>query len=96
MTHPDVDRFDRLYRLADKLIGEASKEELAEAARILALNLTPYQARHGELHAVECLSLAAQDHLTPELANTLADGMAVLVDGLGSLAREETRDDAVH
>ena len=39
MPHPDLDRFEQLYRLADRLIAEVSKDELAEAARILALNL---------------------------------------------------------
>ena len=68
MARPELDRFTRLYRLADKLIADASKEHVAEAARILALDLAQYQAKYGELPASEYVSLAAVDSLTPELA----------------------------
>ena len=49
MAHPELNRFTQLYRLADKLIADASKEDGAEAARILALDLAQYQAKYGEL-----------------------------------------------
>ncbi len=29
MAHPDLDRFIQLYRMADKLIHDASKEDVA-------------------------------------------------------------------
>ena len=48
MAHSEVDRFEQIYRSADKLIAEADKEDLAEAARIPALDLAQYQARYGE------------------------------------------------
>jgi hypothetical protein len=35
----DRSEFKRYYLLADRLIGESSKEELAECARVLALNV---------------------------------------------------------
>lgn len=41
------------------MIAEASKGELAEAVRILALNLAQYQAKFGELPAEEYLSLSS-------------------------------------
>jgi len=96
MAYPDLDRFDQLYRLADKLLAQADREALAEAARILALNLAQYQAKYGELPAEEYVSLTAVDHLTPELARTLADGMENLIGVLGSLNGHETGDDSVH
>ena len=39
----------RWYRLADELIAASSHAELAEAARILALNCAHYASRYGEL-----------------------------------------------
>ncbi len=43
---PDnLDRFAQDYDLADKLIADISKEDLAEVARILAMNLAQYQKR---------------------------------------------------
>jgi hypothetical protein len=36
--------FQQYYKLADVLIEQASKEQLAECARLLALNLAHYQS----------------------------------------------------
>jgi len=96
MPHPDLDRFEQLYRLADKLLARADREALAEAARILALDLAQYQGKYGELPADEYVSLAAVDNLTPELAKTLADGMENLVGVLANLTGHETGNDSVH
>ena len=96
MPHPDLDRFEHLYRLADGLIAESSKNDLAEAARILALNLVQYQDKFGELPAQEYLSLSSAETLTPESAKTLADGMENLIGGLASLTRHDSDADSVH
>ena len=89
MAHPELDRFEALCRLADKLIAEADKEDVAEGARVLTLNLAQYQAKDGEILADEYVSLGAVDSLTPELAKTLADGMENLVGVLGGLTSHE-------
>ena len=42
----DLSTFEQYYKLADKLIEHATKELLAECARLLALNLAhPHAAR---------------------------------------------------
>ena len=53
MPHPDVHRFEHLYRLTGRFIADSSKQALADAARILALNLAQYQAKCGERAAEE-------------------------------------------
>jgi hypothetical protein len=53
----DLSTFEQYYKLADMLIEKATKEQLAECARILALNLAHYKARHGELPLDETLAL---------------------------------------
>jgi hypothetical protein len=50
--------FDTLkvyMRLADELVANASKEQLGECARILALNVAHYASRYGELPIEERL-----------------------------------------
>ncbi len=59
MAHPDLDRFEQLYRLAGKLI--------AEAACILALDFAQHRAKYGELPADEHVSLAVVESPTPKL-----------------------------
>lgn len=43
----DFERFRKYYQLADQLIDGSTKEQLAECARVLALNLAYYQIRFG-------------------------------------------------
>ena len=53
----DLSTFEQYYKLADMLIEKATKEQLAECSRLLALNLAHYKARHGELPLDETLAL---------------------------------------
>jgi hypothetical protein len=45
----DLDDFRTFYELADRLIADASKDDVAEAARLLALNVAHYQLKYGAL-----------------------------------------------
>ena len=45
----DLEIFERYYELSSSLIEQASKDELAERARLLALNCAHHQILHGEI-----------------------------------------------
>lgn len=81
----DLSVFQQYYRLADALIENASREQLAECARLLALNLAHYQGKFGEM-PLEA-TLAALDATEPneEQAVMLRDGMEILVGVLGGV-----------
>jgi hypothetical protein len=81
----DLSDFQQYYRLADILIEQASKEQLAECARLLALNLAHYQGKFGEMPLDA--TLAALDATEPndERAVMLRDGMEILVGVLGGV-----------
>lgn len=81
----DLSDFQQYYRLADALIENASREQLAECARLLALNLAHYQGKFGEM-PLEA-TLAAFDATEPneEQAVMLRDGMEILVGVLGGV-----------
>lgn len=81
----DLSDFQQYYRLADSLIENASREQLAECARLLALNLAHYQGKFGEI-PLEA-TLAALDATEPndEQAVMLRDGMEILVGVLGGV-----------
>lgn len=49
MGMPDLAALLQLDGLARRLVSQASRDELAEAARLLALNLACYQHRYGPL-----------------------------------------------
>lgn len=81
----DLSRFAEHYKLADMLIDQASKEQLAECARLLALNLAHYQGLYGEVPLSDTLALVDATEPNEEQALLLTDGMEVLIGVLGSV-----------
>ncbi len=81
----DLKTFATYYMLADQLIEKVTKEDLAETARLLALNIAHYQSRHGELPLDETLSALGQAHPNDEQVAILNGGMEILVGVLGNV-----------
>ena len=75
----EFERFAAYLTIADKMIEQASKEDVAETARILALHLAHYQAKHGEIPLRNSFDLLLRETLTDEQAGELADGFGVLI-----------------
>lgn len=81
----DLSGFQQYYRLADALIANASKEQLAECARLLALNLAHLQGLYGEVPLEKTLAIIDASELNDEQQILLRDGMEVLVGVLGGV-----------
>lgn len=81
----DLSNFQQYYKLADLLIEQASKEQLAECARLIALNLAHYQSKYGELPLEETLAALGATEPNEEQALLLRNGMEVLVGVLGNV-----------
>ena len=81
----DLSRFTEFYKLADALIEKSSKEELAECARLLALNLAHFQGLYGEVPLSDTLAMVNAPEPNEERAALLADGMEILVGVLGNV-----------
>jgi hypothetical protein len=79
----DLSSLQPYYKLADWLIEEASKEELAECAKVLALNLAHYQEKYGEIPQEDTLAILEVTEPNEEQAALLRDGMEILVGVLG-------------
>jgi hypothetical protein len=81
----DLSEFQQYYTLADRLIEDASKEQLAECARLLALNLAHYQGKYGEMPLEDTLAVLGATEPNEEQSVLLRDGMEVLVGVLGGV-----------
>lgn len=81
----DLSIFEQYYKLADMLIEKVTKEQLAECARLLALNLAHYRARYGELPLDETLALVDMSEPNEAQAQLPTDGMEILVGVLGNV-----------
>ncbi|MEA3642259.1 MAG: hypothetical protein VBE63_20295 [Lamprobacter sp.] len=66
-------------QVADELIARTSKEQLADVARILAINLGYYSERYGEVPQEELMELVRTETLNDEHAGLTAAGMKNLI-----------------
>jgi hypothetical protein len=81
----DLSTFQQYYRLADALIENASREQLAECARLLALNLAHYQELYGEVPLEDTLTVLSASEPNDGQSRLLALGMENLVGVLGNV-----------
>ncbi len=67
--------FKDYYKYLDEMIAESTKENLAECARLLALNVAHYKSKYGELPLEEHQAMLEADDIDEDLAKLLASGM---------------------
>jgi len=77
------DNLRAYFDLADQLIAGASKEDLAEAARLLALNVAHYRLMFGALPLENFFDMLRAQTINAETAELLSAGKQQLVGGLG-------------
>jgi hypothetical protein len=94
----DSDNFASCACLADELIGRTTKEQLADVARLLALNIAWYHERYGDVPEEELLTMVRTEMLTDETQRLLLHGMQDLVSALGEVmgVRESGDEQARH
>ena len=80
-----ISMFAQYNRLADQLIEKSSKEDIAEVARLLALNVAHYQAKYGELPLDETLAMINMDKPNEAQLQLMGEGMEILVGVLGNV-----------
>ena len=81
----DLLNFQQYYNLADQLIEKSSKEEIAECAKLLALNVAHYQSKFGELPMEEKLAMLGMNYPNEEQLRLVTSGMEILVGVLGNV-----------
>lgn len=81
----DVSLFEQYNKLAIQLIDQASKDQLAECAQLLAMNLAHYQGKFGEIPLEETLATLETGEPNEDQAKMLEDGMEIFVGVLGNV-----------
>jgi hypothetical protein len=82
MAH--VEHINEFLQAADQLVRIATKEELAEALRLVSMNLAHYQSRYGDLQLDETLTDYTDEPNEAQLQLTM-DGMEVMIGILGNV-----------
>ena len=85
----EFERFATYLKVSDRLIEDATKEDIAEVARVLALHLAHYRAAHGEIPLKKDFDLLIKETLSDEQAGELADGFGVLIKVMQTLGAPE-------
>jgi len=81
----DLSTFAQYYKLADQLIEKVSKEDLAECARLMALNVAHYQSKYGELPLDETLAMINLNKPNEKQLQLMTNGMEIFVGVLGNV-----------
>ncbi len=67
--------FKHYYKRLDEMVADATKEDLAECARLLALNVAHYKSKYGELPLEEHQAMLEANDIDEEMAKLLASGV---------------------
>ena len=81
----DLSRYRQYTEIADQLIEIADKEQLAECARLLALNVAHYEMHYGALPLEEILATTSSGKPNEQQAELMAKGMVTMVGVLGNV-----------
>ncbi len=81
----DLVELSHYYTLADQLIEKASKNDIAETAKLLALNLAHYKMKYGELPLDETLAMLDIDKPSAEQTQMLVNGMVDFIGVPGNI-----------
>ena len=79
--------FKQHLQLSDQLINFASKEDLAECARLLAINIAHYESVHGALPLEETLGMAYAEEPNQAQIDLMSRGMETMVGVLGGIVQ---------
>ena len=77
--------FAAYSRLADELIGKATKEQVADVARLLALNIGYYHEKYGNVPQEILVGMVRAETLSDESKQLLLHGMQNLVSALSEV-----------
>ena len=82
-----MELFKQSLKLSDQLIHFASKEDIAECARLLAINISHYESVYGALPLDQNLKLAYTEVPNQAQIDLLNRGMETMIGVLGGIVQ---------
>ena len=86
----DIATVRQYVALTETLVNEMTKDEVAEVARVLAINIAQYSAKYGEFPLQEAVRLMQAETFDEQDLRMIASGMELLVTTL-ALSQKEFR-----
>lgn len=88
-SNPIFQEFTAYWQLSEEMIANATKDDLAETARILAMQAAHFARKFGELQLPDLAHLLSMAKLDDESVGLLRDGTEALVGVLASVTGGE-------
>lgn len=88
----DLTGYERLVvfsKLTDRMINDASKDTVAMAATVLAIQIGHYQRKYGVIPIDEAMDLLESEGLSEDESSWVADGLENLAVVLSSIKEDE-------
>ena len=92
----NADDFRAYSHLADTLIERASKDQLADVARLLAFNIGYYHEKYGDVPQETLVRMVRAEPLDDGTKRLLLHGTQSLVSALGEVIETEIEENGVH
>jgi hypothetical protein len=89
MTNQDLRSYENILA---KLISECTKEELADCALLLAMNLANYKSRFGDVPSENFRELLTTDTIDEDTAKILMQGSEEMINTLELIAGDIDAD----
>jgi hypothetical protein len=84
-NNPTFQNFQAYWLLSEGMIANATKDDMAEVARILALQAAHYARKYGELELPDLAHLLSATTLDEDSVGLLRDGTLALVGVLATV-----------
>lgn len=82
-SNPAFQEFRAYWQLSEEMIADATKEDIAEVARILGMQAAHYARKYGELQLPDLAHLLSVTTVDDDSVGLLRDGTEALVGVLG-------------
>jgi hypothetical protein len=82
-------RLAEFIKLTDRMINDASKDAIVNAARMLAIQVGHYQRKFGTLPLEDAIELLETETLNEDQAGWVADGLENLAVAIASVKDDE-------
>lgn len=95
-NNPVFNEFQAYWQMSEEMIADASKEDMVEAARILAMQAAHYARKYGEHQLPDLAHLLSATSLDDDSLGLVRDGTQALVGvlamitGVGGIDLDET------
>ena len=93
---PKFDRLAQFLKLTDRMIEDATRDQLVDALNLLATQVGHYQRKCGVLPFDEAIDLLEAQSLTNEQAGWIADGLENMAVALATVTGEDEPPPRAH